>query len=143
MNKKYNEFIQLKSSAMAQAISDMTYLYEETEVPSTHYKKILEETIEEDIDEVVSYEMLNIYVKQLRHLYEENPCLFFQALMCIEEKIKPTDIRPKQQSQLRKVTCFFLENIKKVKLLNDKFYKIYNDEIIYLDNLDNKNNSLN
>lgn len=136
MNKKYNSFIQLKINPMAQSISDMTYLYKETEVPSSHYKKLLDEVIEDDINEIVNYEMLNIYVKQIKHLIDENPILFLKALLCIEKKIKPLDIRPKEQISLNNVVSYYQENIKNAKLLNQQLLDIYdnkNDDIKEID----------
>lgn len=136
MNKKYNSFIQLKINPMAQSISDMTYLYKETEVPSSHYKKLLDEVIEDDINEIVNYEMLNIYVKQIKHLIDENPILFLKALLCIEKKIKLLDIRPKEQISLNNVVSYYQENIKNAKLLNQQLLDIYdnkNDDIKEID----------
>ena len=128
MNKKYNEFIQEKPSQMAQTISDMTYLYKETVVPKEHYKKILEEVIEEDMTEIFQYQMLDIVFKNLKHFYDESPKLFFKALMCIFKKVKPNDIRPQEQKALALVTDEFFSNQKKYTWLNDELMD-YFDEV--------------
>ncbi len=128
MNKKYNEFIQEKPSQMAQTISDMTYLYKETVVPKEHYKKILEEVIEEDMTEIFRYQMLDIVFKNLKHFYDESPQLFFKALMCIFKKVKPNDIRPQEQKALALVTDEFFSNQKKYTWLNDELMD-YFDEV--------------
>ncbi len=128
MNKKYNEFIQEKPSQMAQTISDMTYLYKETVVPKEHYKKILEEVIEEDMTEIFQYQMLDIVFKNLKHFYDESPQLFFKALMCIFKKVKPNDIRPQEQKALALVTDEFFSNQKKYTWLNDELMD-YFDEV--------------
>ena len=128
MNKKYNEFIQEKPSQMAQTISDMTYLYKETVVPKEHYKKILEEVIEEDMTEIFQYQMLDIVFKNLKHFYDESPQLFFKALMCIFKKVKPNDIRPQEQKALILVTDEFFSNQKKYTWLNDELMD-YFDEV--------------
>lgn len=128
MNKKYNEFIQEKPSQMAQTISDMTYLYKETVVPKEHYKKILEEVIEEDMTEIFQYQMLDIVFKNLKHFHDESPQLFFKALMCIFKKVKPNDIRPQEQKALALVTDEFFSNQKKYTWLNDELMD-YFDEV--------------
>lgn len=128
MNKKYNEFIQEKPSQMAQTISDMTYLYKETVVPKEHYKKILEEVIEEDMTDIFQYQMLDIVFKNLKHFYDESPQLFFKALMCIFKKVKPNDIRPQEQKALALVTDEFFSNQKKYTWLNDELMD-YFDEV--------------
>lgn len=128
MNKKYNEFIQEKPSQMAQTISDMTYLYKETVVPKEHYKKILEEVIEEDMTEIFQFQMLDIVFKNLKHFYDESPQLFFKALMCIFKKVKPNDIRPQEQKALALVTDEFFSNQKKYTWLNDELMD-YFDEV--------------
>lgn len=127
MNKKYNEFIQQKPSQMAQTISDMTYLYKETVVPKEHYKKILEEVIEEDMTEIFQYQMLDIVFKNMKHFYDESPQLFFKALVCIFKKIKPTDIRPQEQKALTLVTDILFSNPKKYTMLNEELLSYYDD----------------
>lgn len=125
MNKKYNEFIQQKPNQMAQTISDMTYCYQQTVVPKEHYKKILEETIEEDMVEMFQYQMLEIVLKNIKHFYEESPQLFFKALICLFKKIKPNDIRPQEQIALNEVTEMLFSNPKKYSVLNEELLKYY------------------
>ncbi|MCI6272120.1 MAG: hypothetical protein MR601_04130 [Erysipelotrichaceae bacterium] len=129
MNKKYNEFIQQKPNQMAQTISDMTYMYKETVVPKEHYKKILEEVIEEEMSEIIQYQMLEIVYKNLKHLYEESPQLFFKGLMCIFKKIKPNDIRPVEQKALAIVSDELFTNQKYYSILNQELLNMY-DEIL-------------
>ena len=127
MTKKYNEFIQLKPAQMAQSISDMTYCYKNTVVPKEHYKKILDEVIEEEMTEMFNYEMLGLVYKNLKHFYDESPQLFFKALLCIFKKVKPTDMRPQEQKAVAMVTDELFENPREYTVLNEKLLDLFDD----------------
>lgn len=127
MTKKYNEFIQMKPTQMAQTISDMTYCYKNTVVPKEHYKKILDETIEEEMTEMFNYEMLGLVYKNLKHFYDESPQLFFKALVCIFKKVKPTDMRPQEQKAIALVTDELFTNPKRYTVLNEELMDYFDD----------------
>lgn len=127
MTKKYNEFIQMKPTQMAQTISDMTYCYKNTVVPKEHYKKILDETIEEEMTEMFNYEMLGLVYKNLKHFYDESPQLFFKALVCIFKKVKPTDMRPQEQKAIVLVTDELFTNPKRYTVLNEELMDYFDD----------------
>ena len=127
MTKKYNEFIQMKPTQMAQTISDMTYCYKNTVVPKEHYKKILDETIEEEMTEMFNYEMLGLVYKNLKHFYDESPQLFFKALVCIFKKVKPTDMRPQEQKAIALVADELFTNPKRYTVLNEELMELFDD----------------
>lgn len=91
MSKKYiDEFIKLPVSKMAQKMSDITYLYENTEVPKTHYQKILQQEVLEMMaqDSTMECILLNAILGQLQSLQKESPKLFLKALICMEKGLK-------------------------------------------------------
>lgn len=91
MSKKYiDEFIKLPVSKMAQKMSDITYLHENTEVPKTHYQKILQQEVLEMMaqDSTMECILLNAILGQLQSLQKESPKLFLKALICMEKGLK-------------------------------------------------------
>ena len=95
MSKKYlDEFVKLPVSKMAQKISDMTYAHEKTEVPTKHYKKLLEENVLEMMaqDSTMHLVLLNAILGQLNALKKESPTLFLKAFICMDKGIKVDNI---------------------------------------------------
>lgn len=128
--KKYDEIVKLPCDKLAQTMSDMTYLYKETKVPKTHYKKLMEETIEEQMSDIVTMKMLDVYLKTLKQIIDDSPVLFLKSLLCLEMKINPTNMRPQEQVALSVATDYFLDNKKILKsILNEKIIDIYKDTL--------------
>jgi len=109
MNKKYDEIVKLPCDKLAQTMSDITYLYEETRVPKQHYKKFLDECVQEELDTIVNNRILEVYVKTIKQIIEESPLLFVKALIVCASQ--------------------FVEGKKKVQYLDDSVYELF-DEII-------------
>lgn len=113
--KKYEEFIKLPADKMAQTISDVTYMYKETEVPKAHYKKFLDEIIEEQMDQILTQSIVGVYVKTLKQMIDDSPQLFFKALMCIDKKVKPENMRPQEWNALEITSLEFMAKAKEYK----------------------------
>jgi len=62
--------------------------------PKAHYKKIMEETIEEQMTDIITMKMLDVYYKTLKQIIDDSPILFLKSLICLEMKINPTNMRP-------------------------------------------------
>ncbi|BAN72688.1 hypothetical protein [Lacticaseibacillus paracasei] len=84
MKTTYDEIIKQSCDKLAQTMSDMTYCYEETNVPKKHYKKLLSKSIEEVYADSVSLEMTNNYYKMLLSLNKGNRQWFVEAMLYIE-----------------------------------------------------------
>lgn len=96
----YDDFSKLPLAKMAQAISDMTYLFEETKVPAKHYKEHLGKGFEEMVEASVSVSLVNTIYNTLSALKKESPKLFFEALLCLDTGVKPSAIIPSQYQAL-------------------------------------------
>ncbi|MDO4432007.1 MAG: hypothetical protein Q4B80_01695 [Aerococcaceae bacterium] len=95
MTKKYyDEFSRLTVEKMAQSISEMTYAHNQTQVPTSHYKKLLQANVIELLaqDNVVQSLLLNAILSQLHALQKESPELFFKALVCFDMGVKSDKI---------------------------------------------------
>lgn len=110
MKKYYDEFGKLPLAKMAQSISDMTYSYQETKVPTAHYKKLLDKSFEEVIESSVSINLVDTYFKTLKTLHDESPKWFMQALLCLDMKIKPSNIKANEYQALELTYAQFLED---------------------------------
>lgn len=71
---------------MAQSIADMTYLFNETKVPTNHYKNQLSKGFEEMVEANVSVALVNTIFNTLQALQKESPKLFYQAMLCLDTK---------------------------------------------------------
>lgn len=132
MKKVYDELIKMPSDKLAQKMSDITYLYKETEVPKAHYKKHFEQIVEEQIEYAVDNALVSVYAETIKKMYEESPERFLKALVSIDKKIKLNDMRPKEQYALDMSVKSYLLNAKKKPILcNDLLLSSYDD---YLDN---------
>ncbi|MDL2212241.1 hypothetical protein LJB88_05125 [Erysipelotrichaceae bacterium OttesenSCG-928-M19] len=113
MKKYYDDFTKLPVSKMADKIAEMTYLYKHTEVPKTHYKKILDENIIELLatDNTMQLVLLNAVTNQLKSLKDESPELFFKSLLALQLDIK-----------IDKITSREFDSI-------NNTYQVYKDEL--------------
>ena len=80
----YDNFTKLPLTKMAQAISDITYGYKETQVPKEHYKKALSAGYEEIVSANVSVKLVETIYNMLDGLQKESPRLFYQALVLLD-----------------------------------------------------------
>ncbi len=119
MKKKFEQFIKGSVEQICKDIHDMTYLYKNTDVPTTHYKKILNDTVEEILPGIIEMGVMDVYYKSLKHIKDENPQLFMKALLCLECGLKTSDLRVKDQVGLN--DC--MELYMKEKIIIDKRYK--------------------
>lgn len=76
----YDDFSKLPIAKMAQSIADMTYLFNETKVPTSHYKAQLSKGFEEMVEASVSVSLVNTIFNTLQALQKESPKLFYQAM---------------------------------------------------------------
>ncbi|MGG5371334.1 hypothetical protein [Enterococcus sp. AZ196] len=73
MQKYYDDFTKLLIEKMAQKITDMTFSYQETQVPKKHYKDLLSKTVEEVITGSVEVNLIDTYYKTIEQLLKQNP----------------------------------------------------------------------
>lgn len=123
----YDEFIRMPKDKMAQQMENMTYLFNETKVPKSHYKKLLEHTQEEAIESSVEINLIDTFYRTLEQLYKANPKWLFQALLCLDTGIKPSTIKPAEYQALE-LTWAKLSEQKKAKTI-DKQWLNYFDNI--------------
>lgn len=125
---KYNEIIKLKLKDLSKAMEDMTFLYKETKVPSSHYEGILKETVEEDFADIVQTNVLNAYYSTFKNVLDENPREFILVLLCLQEKIKPSDLKACERLALNISVDEFLQKCKKhPNFLNDSITQRYDN----------------
>ncbi len=126
MKKNFDEFVRLPLNKMSEKINEMTYLYNNTEVPKAHYKKLLEQTLLENVatDTTIQITLLNAVYKVLSSLEKESKSLFLKALICIDNGIKIEDIDARTYHALNE-TILMLENNPKMKLLNININETY------------------
>lgn len=129
-NKKYDEIIKLPMDKLAQTMSDITYNFKETRVPKQHYKKVLGEVIEQELSLQLDFTLLNVYVDTFKRIKEDNPKLFFQALICIEENVKlsKNGIRPNEYQALEHAYNHYLDTIKN-GFINENIKDVYYDTL--------------
>ncbi|AXN36879.1 hypothetical protein DT351_11055 (plasmid) [Latilactobacillus curvatus] len=109
MRTAYDEFNRLPVAKMAQSIADMTFAYKQTRVPSKHYKDLLGKPLAEMVEDSVSINLLNTYFKTLKTLLDENPKWFMQALLCLDLKITPANIKAEELQALELTFAKFQE----------------------------------
>ena len=122
MSKKYyDEFTRLTLPKLAKAISEMTYLFENTEVPDKHYKKLLEQDVLEllSTDSSIQVTLLNAIYTALQSLEKESPKLFLKAMLCNDLGIKPQDITAREYFALDMTWEEFSDNKVKKYLSSD------------------------
>lgn len=109
----YDEFSKQTVDKMAQSIEDMTYLYDETKVPKSHYKKHLTKGIEEIIEGSVEINFIDIYYRTMQQLKKESEKRYFQSVLCIDLGVNPSKITPSQYQALEMTWAVFTEDKKK------------------------------
>ncbi|MBS0949232.1 hypothetical protein JK159_02390 [Weissella minor] len=121
-----DDFIKLPITKMAQAISDMTFAYQETKVPKEHYKKLLGKSYEELVETTVSVKLVETIYNGLSGLQKESPRLFFQAFMLLDLGIKPSALTASQYQALTVIADTF-ENTKQKHMLDTKLIEQFKD----------------
>ncbi|TYC51110.1 hypothetical protein ESZ50_00610 [Weissella muntiaci] len=122
----YDEFSKLSVTQMPQAIADMTYAYNETQVPAKHYKEMLGKQFEELMEAQASVKLVDVLFSTLSSLQKESPRLFFQALLLLDLGIKPKGLTA-QQYQAMSVTADKFEQDKKAKMLDKDILGLFNN----------------
>ena len=125
----YDDFTKLPLTKMAQAMSDITYGYQETQVPKEHYKKALSTCYEELVSANVSVKLVETIYNMLNGLQKESPRLFYQALVLLDMGIKPSNMSAQQYQALSLVSDDF-EQSKKAHMLNAQTYENFNDVLL-------------
>ena len=135
MIKQYDEFSKLGQKDMSKRISEMTYLYvnpetnKPTVVPAKHYDQILGQIKEELILPMTLRNFLVTMYTQLKALYDEEPKLFQEALLCLELGLKPKDLKINEQIALQLTSEMLEENRKgkKFHLLDSNIIDFFNE----------------
>ena len=139
----YDDFSKLPLAKMAQAMTDMTFNYNETKVPTSHYKKQLGKGFEELIEANVSVSLVSTIFNTLQALQKESPKLFYQALLCLDTSVKPSNITTSQY-QAMEFTWSQFELNKQKQILDKSYSQMFNQVeenglTYYLDNQETQN----
>ncbi|MBE4726366.1 hypothetical protein [Leuconostoc citreum] len=121
----YDDFSKLPMAKMAQAITDMTFNYNETKVPASFYKNQLGKGFEELVEANVSIALVATIFNTLQALHKESPKLFYQALLCLDTNVKPNNITASQY-QAMEFTWSQFESNKQKHILDKDFIQIFN-----------------
>ncbi|WP_349549736.1 MULTISPECIES: hypothetical protein [Leuconostoc] len=121
----YDDFAKLPLAKMAQTITDMTFNYKETKVPVSHYKKQLSKGFEEMVEASVSVSLVATIFNTLQALQKESPKLFYQALLCLDTAVKPSNITASQY-QAMEFTWSQFELNKRKNMLDKEFVQMFN-----------------
>ncbi|MGQ2284450.1 hypothetical protein [Leuconostoc pseudomesenteroides] len=121
----YDDFAKLPLAKMAQSITDMTFNYNETKVPVSHYKKQLSKGFEEMVEASVSVSLVATIFNTLQALQKESPKLFYQALLCLDTAVKPSNITSSQY-QAMEFTWSQFELNKRKNMLDKEFVQMFN-----------------
>ena len=70
-------------------------------------------------------QLIDTYVKTLKTLHDENPKWFMQALLCIDMKITPANIKANEYQALELTHAKFLED--KAKHISKEYLEMYED----------------
>lgn len=145
MTKQYfDDFAKLPLAKMAQSITDMTFNYNETKVPVSHYKKQLSKGFEEMVEASVSVSLVATIFNTLQALQKESPKLFYQALLCLDTGVKPSSITSSQY-QAMEFTWSQFELNKRKNMLDKDFVQMFNQVeengmTYYMDNQQERKN---
>ncbi|QEA42530.1 hypothetical protein FGL85_08470 [Leuconostoc pseudomesenteroides] len=121
----YDDFSKLPLSKMAQSITDMTFNFNETKVPVSHYKKQLSKGFEEMVEAIVSVSLVATIFNTLQALQKESPKLFYQALLCLDTSVKPSSITSSQY-QAMEFTWSQVELNKQKHILDKDYVQMFN-----------------
>lgn len=121
----YDDFAKLPLAKMAQSITDMTFTFNETKVPVSHYKKQLSKGFEEMVEASVSVSLVATIFNTLQALQKESPKLFYQALICLDTGVKPSSITASQY-QAMEFTWSQFELNKRKNMLDKDFVQMFN-----------------
>lgn len=124
MGKYYDEFSRLTLDKMVQKMEEMTYAYDHTQVPKKHYKELLQKEMIELMtqDNVIQSMLLGVIIQQLQNVKKESYELFFKALICLDNGIKPDQLN---QSILDKLTHTWETHQKDKLLLSKEIHRTY------------------
>ena len=124
----FDDFTKLPIDKMSQAISDMTYSFNETKVPKKHYKDTLSKGYEEVLKDSISISLVNTIYGILENLKKESPQLFYKALLLLDMNIKPSAItNDKYQAMAFTAECY--EQSKSKTMLDKHFLDIFTDTL--------------
>ncbi|WP_349535082.1 hypothetical protein [Leuconostoc citreum] len=140
----YDDFAKLPLAKMAQAITDMTFNYHETKVPTSHYKKLLGQGFAELVEANVSVSLVATIFNTLQALQKESPKLFYQALLCLDTGVKPSSITASQYQAMEFTWSQFELNKQKQMLAKD-YVQMFNQVeenglTYYMDNQQEQDN---
>lgn len=121
----YDDFAKLPLAKMAQSITDMTFTFNETKVPVSHYKKQLSKGFEEMVEASVSVSLVATIFNTLQALQKESPKLFYQALLCLDTSVKPSSITSSQY-QAMEFTWSQVELNKQKHILDKDYVQMFN-----------------
>lgn len=137
MNKQFDLFVKMKCKELSENISRMTYAYiqpetqQPTVVPAKHYKDILDQPVEAMIEDTVKRQFLVIMFKQMKSLKEEEPELFYKALMLMDLNKTPDSLDLNEEIALKFSAKDIVEQEKTLKkkfhLIDSKFIHNYED----------------
>ena len=118
----YDDFSKLPIAKMAQSIADMTYLLK---CQLITIRRNLSKGFEEMVEASVSVSLVNTIFNTLQALQKESPKLFYQAMLCLDTKVKPSSITPSQY-QAMEFTWSQFELNKKKNILDKDFIQMFN-----------------
>lgn len=127
----YDEIIQQKPRDMSKTLEDIVFKYpnpetnQPTKVPASHFEKELGQVIEKTISQSVNRQFLTIMFSQLNSLRKDNEQLFYQALICMDNKLNPKDLRISEQIALNH-TYNFIQNMQRTE---KKDFRFFNQDI--------------
>lgn len=77
------------------------------------------------VEASVSVSLVNTIFNTLQALQKESPKLFYQAMLCLDTKVKPSSITPSQY-QAMEFTWSQFELNKKKNILDKDFIQLFN-----------------
>lgn len=122
--KFYDEFTKLPVDKMAQKITDMTFSYNETQVPKLHYKKLLSTAVEELIEGSVEINLIDTYYRTLEQLMKNNPKWLFQAMLCMDCGVKPSAMS-NAEYQAMELTWLKFSETKSAKTVSAEWLEVF------------------
>lgn len=130
MSKYYDDFSKLPLDKMAKSITDMTYAYEQTRVPKSHYQEILEKEVIELLssnETNFTIALIKPYLDMITQMMKENSKLFYLALFINELKIPFSKIDGIIYDGLELTYKSYEENKKMKNILNEELVTVFNE----------------